>query len=397
MWERVRSAEPQHVGALYSLGVSALRRRDTGRALELLSLARRAAPRDPMIVLTISVVHRDRGDANATWATIMEALALDPYFLPGLLSKAEFLEQHRGRRAAATVFRDVLHVAPVEAAWPATLRRRLEHARDVVARDAEECADFLRQRMAAAREPATLATDGRWDEAASILAGRTRPYRAECNNLHVPRLPAIPFYSTEQFSWVPELEAQTDIICGELLAALASHQDAFAPYIQYRPGDPVNQWQELNHSRQWSSLHLWQHGERVQANVELCPRTVAALEQVGAVQIPGLCPNAMFSALAPRTVIPPHNGETNARLVGHLPLVVPDGCSFRVGYDRLQWQKGKVIVFDDTIEHEARNDSNELRVVLIFDVWNPLISEEERTIVRELASALRDYRAMAQR
>jgi aspartyl/asparaginyl beta-hydroxylase (cupin superfamily) len=108
-------------------------------------------------------------------------------------------------------------------------------------------------------------------------------------------------------------------------------------------------------------------------------------------EIGGLCPNAMFSALAPHTHIPPHHGETNARLVVHLPLIVPDHCRYRVGFEHRRWHVGEVLIFDDSIEHEARNDSDELRVVLIFDVWNPLLSAAEREMVREISAALPEF------
>jgi aspartyl/asparaginyl beta-hydroxylase (cupin superfamily) len=110
------------------------------------------------------------------------------------------------------------------------------------------------------------------------------------------------------------------------------------------------------------------------------------------VDIAGLCPNAMFSALAPGAHIPPHTGETNARLVAHLPLVVPEKCNYRVGFDWRQWREGKCWVFDDTLEHEARNDSDQLRVILMFDVWNPLLSLAEREMATALAGAMRDWR-----
>ena len=42
------------------------------------------------------------------------------------------------------------------------------------------------------------------------------------------------------------------------------------------------------------------------------------------------------------------------------------------------------LVFDDTIEHEAWNDADETRVILIFDVWNPLLSEAERELISAL-------------
>ncbi|MFM7433561.1 MAG: aspartyl/asparaginyl beta-hydroxylase domain-containing protein, partial [Gammaproteobacteria bacterium] len=82
----------------------------------------------------------------------------------------------------------------------------------------------------------------------------------------------------------------------------------------------------------------------------------------------------------------------NARLVAHLPLVVPDNCLFRVGYDTRRWTEAEVIIFDDTIEHEATNDSDEIRVVMIFDVWNPLLTPEERVIVQRMAEVERKFR-----
>jgi aspartyl/asparaginyl beta-hydroxylase (cupin superfamily) len=92
----------------------------------------------------------------------------------------------------------------------------------------------------------------------------------------------------------------------------------------------------------------------------------------------------MFSLLAPRTRIPPHVGVSNARLVCHLPLIVPEGCWFRVGAETRAWTSGEAFVFDDTIEHEAMNDSDALRVVFIFDIWHYDLGEAERESVAAL-------------
>ena len=104
--------------------------------------------------------------------------------------------------------------------------------------------------------------------------------------------------------------------------------------------------------------------------------------------ISGRSPNAMFSLLAPGTRIPPHNGVANTRLVCHLPLIVPEGCWFRVGAETRAWQVGEAFVFDDTIEHEAANDSDQLRVVLIFDVWHPDLDPIEREAVTAVIEAV---------
>src|SRR3546814_15439467 len=95
----------------------------------------------------------------------------------------------------------------------------------------------------------------------------------------------------------------------------------------------------------------------------------------------------MFSLLAPGKHIPPHTGVANTRLVCHLPLIVPDGCWFRVGAETREWKRGAAWVFDDTIEHEAANDSNALRVILIVDCWHPGLSPLEREAVAAAMAA----------
>jgi aspartate beta-hydroxylase len=78
-----------------------------------------------------------------------------------------------------------------------------------------------------------------------------------------------------------------------------------------------------------------------------------------------------------------------------LPLIVPEGCRYRVGFEWREWRVGETLIFDDTIEHEAINDSDELRVVLIFDLWNPFLTIPERELVRTLAAAARSFTAGA--
>ena len=90
---------------------------------------------------------------------------------------------------------------------------------------------------------------------------------------------------------------------------------------------------------------------------------------------------AVVDGLRPGARIPPHAGVMNARLICHLPLIVPQPSGFRVGNETRAWEEGKLLVFDDSIEHEAWNDSAEDRVVLIFDIWRPELSEADRRAV----------------
>lgn len=391
VWLEVRRLDPQNPKALFSLGVHALQRGDLDGADELLRAARAVAPADHVILMTLVNVQRQRGDREAEREAIDAVLALDAYFLPGMLARASWLERYGNRASAAAMYRNALKVAPPETHWPPMLREQLVRAREVVTQYSSALESHLKARLAEVRATLDPAVAPRWDEATAIVAGRSQPFVSQSNQLPIPRLPAIPFYDRSQFPWLHVLESRTDEIRAELLAALQSQRDQFSPYIAYRPGDPVNQWRELNHSMKWSAFHLWRGGVPVQENLQRCPVTAQALTSIPGADIGGLCPNAMFSALAPKTHIPPHHGETNARLVAHLPLIVPPRCWLRVGYERRKWHVGEVMVFDDTIEHEALNDSDELRVVLIFDVWNPLLTLAEREMARAMTAAVREF------
>ncbi|GAB2496599.1 aspartyl/asparaginyl beta-hydroxylase domain-containing protein [Arenimonas alkanexedens] len=395
LWRKVLAIDPRHPPALYSLGVHAFKRGELAQAHGLLQAAHASAPREPAIAISLAVVLRDMGDAAGELRAIEASLVADPYFLPGLLAKAAHLQKHGKLRAAAMVYRNALSVLPQESQWPPSLRAQLLQGRELVEKVGREMAAFLADRIGTRAAALSPAEAERWREAGAIMSGQSAPYPSVCSRLQVPRLPATPFFDRADFDWVPEVESRTEAIIGEMRAAMSEDESGFRPYVAYEAGVPVNQWQELNHSRRWSSYFLWQHGKPVPERLARCPETARALEAVDMADIGGLCPNAMFSALAPHTHIPPHHGETNARLVVHLPLVVPDNCLYRVGFERRRWKVGELLIFDDSIEHEARNDSDELRVVLIFDVWNPLLSLAERDMVRALSMASGEFQLQA--
>jgi aspartyl/asparaginyl beta-hydroxylase (cupin superfamily) len=149
----------------------------------------------------------------------------------------------------------------------------------------------------------------------------------------------------------------------------------------------MRQWKELNHNPDWTAVHLLQNGRRIDANARHCPKTLEAISRMDQPEVAGASPNAMFSLLAPRTRIPPHTGVANSRLVCHLPLIVPPSCGFRCGATTREWKIGEAFVFDDTIEHEAWNDSGELRVVLIVDLWAPALGGGDRQAIAAVIGA----------
>lgn len=242
---------------------------------------------------------------------------------------------------------------------------------------------------ATATAEAAASPDEQWkiERFRSNVLRQTRVWHSEPTHFHYPGLTEREFHPREHFPWLAELEAATPDIRAEMQAALASQRAALVPYLDYRDHEALAQWKALNRNPDWTALHLIRQGKAMAANAELCPKTAALLARLPQPAIPGASPNAMFSLLAPHTAIPPHVGVNNARLVCHLPLVVPDGCWFRVGDETRYWHEGQAFVFDDTIEHEAANPTNQLRVVLIFDVWHPNLSPVEQQAVASLIGA----------
>jgi aspartyl/asparaginyl beta-hydroxylase (cupin superfamily) len=215
--------------------------------------------------------------------------------------------------------------------------------------------------------------------------GRRKIYRNECHGIEFPFLPADEFFARDHFPWLALLESRTDAIRDELRQLLEARGEVLPrPYVAQKQGTPQNKWTPLDNSLDWGAIFLWEFGRPNPAVQQACPATVAVLNQFLRADIPGRGPTAFFSLLKPRTRIPPHTGVTNMRSIVHLPLIVPEGCGFRVGGETRQWREGEAFVFDDTIEHEAWNDSDDLRAVLIFDVWNPWLTSEERELARGL-------------
>jgi aspartate beta-hydroxylase len=367
----------------------AIARRDTAGALALIDRAEAARPADIDIKMQKALALRVSGDLKGAITALDQALALEPYNFMALLSKGALVERLQSPRHAAAIYRNALKILPRDP--PSSLQAPIARARQVVAETTDALEAFLASRVAGLAAGADPASRDRFEESLRIFSGSTRPYNSEAVLLAYPQLPAIPFYDRALFPWFAELEAATEMIQGELKAALAEAETAFAPYIAYPPGAPVNQWEELNHSRKWSSYFLWKDGVRQDAACERCPGTAALLDRIPMAHQPGFAPTAMFSALTPHTHIPAHSGSTNTRLLTHLPLILPGPARFRVGNVTREWKMGEAWAFDDTIEHEAWNDADQLRVILIFDIWNPYLTPAERELVSAMMTAKNEF------
>jgi aspartate beta-hydroxylase len=389
--DQILAISPNHPQALSHLGMRALQKGDARAAVDVLRRAAAAAPKEPMVQFNLAVACRVAGDRQGEWDALERALVLDPYFFLALFAKASWLERNGEKRAAGRYYKEALKIAPPADQQPPELKSAIAHAQAVVQANIEDLAAFLTRRVAPERERLKDTHLSRFDESLDALAGKKKIYVSEPMLLNYPRLPAIQYYEREKFSWLPKLEAATSEIRDELISLLAEDRADFKPYVAKPAGAPVNQWAELNHSLKWSTYFLWRDGERKDVACGKCPKTAEVLAGLPMADTPGYAPTAFYSALAPHSHIPPHTGVTNTRLIVHLGLIVPGKCRFRVGNDTREWQEGKAWVFDDSIEHEAWNDSDDLRVVLIFDVWNPNLSQAEREMISAMMAAYREY------
>lgn len=395
-WEQVMTIAPEHAEALFFFGQHHLARGDANGAVSLFERAMKSNAKDALIPLALAAAHRVRADTLSESAALERALVVDPYCYPALLAKGALLERAGQARAAARIYADALKITPADERLSPDLRQLAQRARRAVAENTLALDAFVEARLGKVRERHPQARLDRFDECKDATVGRKKIYTQQPVMLHFPRLPAIQFYDEAEFPWLRELEARTDAIERELAGLLDQRAPGFRPYMNMPDGVPLNETAALNRSPDWSAYFFWDDGARIEEHCRRCPETAAALEAMPLAQVPGFAPSAFFSSLTPGTRIAPHTGVTNARLIVHLGLIVPGNCTFRVGNETRSWQRGKAWVFDDTIEHEAHNGSGQTRVVLIFDIWNPYLSEAERDLVCALLAAQREYYAGAQ-
>ena len=355
---------------------------DFTKAIGLLLEVERNGGGDLALWLKVAAMQRMAGSPRAALDSVHRALAFEPLDFTALLMRASLL-QRLGQAGAGEAWGHALAQRP-EGELPAQIAAVVADAERHHSAWLAEREARLAGAMADAERSASAEERGRIARFRSNVLRRTRAFHSEPTHFHFPELREREFHPRGAFPWLVAIEAATPSIVEEMRSVMDAERAELVPYIQYEQHQPLEQWRQLNHNPDWTAIHLIRNGERIDANARHCPRTMALLDRVPQPRIVGAGPNAMFSLLAPHTHIPPHVGVSNARLVCHLPLIIPDGCWFRVGAETRAWAAGEAFVFDDTIEHEAMNDSDALRIVFIFDVWHPDLSETERRAIAAL-------------
>lgn len=377
-----------------------LQRGDLQRAGQLFRQVLDETPDDLEALQVLGAAHLAAGDFSAAAKALRQAVRQAPYLFVERLRLGMALERLDQPDAALTAYFGALRTAQDQGRWLSDettapgLREAVKHAMRFV--DTGRLGWFQR-----VLEPLQLRYGvdemRRVEHCLHAYLGERQVQmpdpRQRPKFLYFPGVPSRPYYPRERFPWHEALEAATDWMREELRSVLARQQSLEAFLGPPPPGQQSMLQSSGAQAAAWDAYFFYRHGERYDANAAACPRTAALLDRLPLTRIRDHAPETLFSVLSPGTHILPHTGVTNVRLVTHLPLIVPPDCALRVGGDMHVWQEGRCVTFDDTFEHEAWNRSDETRVVLILDSWNPDLTESECAAITELIGAIGDFNA----
>lgn len=394
--------DPENAEALNFMALAALRGGDLARALALIEKARLRAANEPLTLYNHGRILAAAERHDEAIHAYREALRFAPNLHAARLNLGQALERVGQSRQAIVAYARALQDAQTAGRWlnpdttPVAFRPLVERAvRQVKQQRRAMLAHLLeplveRYGRDAMRRVERSLRVYLLEETLPVPDSGRRP-----TFFHFPGIPETPYLERKLFPWIDSLEADTERIRAELRSLLPSSQGREAVF-----GSRELEADHLRGTDQpptWNGYYFYRHGERRTENCERCSETAAALDRLPLCRIAGHGPEVLFSVFTPGTHLLPHRGVTNIRVVGHLPLIVPDSCELVVGGRSHRWQSGKVVVFDDTYEHEAWNRSQEIRVVLIFDLWSPHLDQAEREAMTLIIEDIGLFRSEVER
>jgi aspartyl/asparaginyl beta-hydroxylase (cupin superfamily) len=325
----------------------------------------------------------------AAEAALDRILGRDPRNVAALIAKGDLKARAGDAPAATSFYQTAISIAerlePVPPELFPALRRADAYLSESEARYGQYLETYLSQHGLPPER-----RDARFREALDILVGRRAVYPQQPTVFYFPGLPQRQYFEPGQFAWAAQVEAAAGAIREELGAVLAD-RSSFKPFHEMRHDRAPSDAHGLMNNPDWSAYYLHSAAGPHRVDMARCPRTMAALRDVPLVDISGTSPSIFFSLLKPGARIAAHHGIMNTRMVCHLGLVVPDNCGLRVGNEARAWEEGKLLIFDDSIEHEAWNNSERERIVLIFEVWRPELTKDDREAIRAVFAAAHSF------
>lgn len=325
---------------------------------------------------------RQQGDIQSEIAALHIILRHNSRDMGALLAMGEAFTHIHDDRAAMTWFRAALAQASVTPP-PASLHPMLARAKTYIASTQARFTEHLNAEIAASG--AAGLGGPVFQHALAVLKGEADLHFQQPSMFYYPGLPQRAFYERHEFDWVADFETHTDVLLNEF-QALAGDAQAFIPYVLRSDSRPAPN-NHLLEDPSWGAAYLWRDGAITDLGRRV-PQTMAALATTPQPVITRRSPMALYSRLMPGTHIKPHHGMLNTRLICHLPLVAPDGCGLRVGHETRGWRYGEMLIFDDSIEHEAWNRGTSDRTILLFEIWRPEIPEADREALTLLFAAI---------
>ena len=362
--------------------VTALRANDFARAADVLRELAAELPPAAMPWEILSRAEDALGNRAAAAAALDSRLLLDKRDIGALLLKARLFEQEGDSRAASGFFQAALNQEAATGGCPPALHALLEHGRRFIAHSSTRFAAHLLDTIGPPPTP-------RIAMALDLLTGRKELFLQQPSVFYFPGLAQRQFFDPAEFPWLEPMLALVPQMRAELDAVEAGEAQ-FDAYVRRDPARPAPN-NPLLDDPSWGVFWFWQAGQPVAANAARCPATMRALEHAPMPRIAGRSPVAHWSRLLPGTHIAPHHGMLNTRLICHIPIRTAPGCNLRVGNEVREWIDGVPLVFDDSIEHEARNAGDQSRTVLLFEIWRPDLTEEERAALVSIFEAIGDF------
>lgn len=365
-------------------GLGALAARDMAGAAGHLRRAAASLPRESMNWVALSQAELALGNRGAAEAALEVQLELAPRDVGALLMRGLLREQAGDARAALSFYTAALNQARVDGQVSPPLAALLQHAQKYQQQTEGGFEAYLLD---------ALGDDlsSTMSEAIELLLGKRELYFQQPSVFYYPGLPQKRFYDPALFPWFEPMLALVPQMQRELAEVLAGGEaEGFSPYVHGNANRPTPN-NPLLGKQDWSAFHFWRDGAVVEENAARCPATMQALSHAPLVQTPGRSPNAHWSRLLPGAHIAPHYGMLNTRLICHIPILTAPQCWLRVGSERREWLDGVPLVFDDSIEHEAKNDGPQQRVILLFEIWRPEIEEADRAAISRIFEAIGKY------
>lgn len=197
---------------------------------------------------------------------------------------------------------------------------------------------------------------------------------------YVPDLPPCPVYSADDLEWSTTLEAASNSIREEFLVAQRHAKDEQRPYLDSGAAALGADWEPLAASLGWGSFHLYKKSVPNNRLIDMFPKTLESLRNIPLLRnAVGNPSEILFSVLQGERHIPTHFGVANTDIAVHLPIIVTPDSAIRVLDTVYEWREGEVFAFDDAFEHESWNKGPAARVNLLFEVWHPDLSNDERS------------------